>query len=119
KSLYALPLKDKDKECLTDDAKKIAGILFRYNRVKKEGDVIALSYDWEGIRKDAGISENDKTITSSVKLTHYMMSQGDNYEKYVGVIKTFKLNAGETPEDFIGIGINTFDKLGLYKEGCK
>lgn len=119
RSFYALPLKDKEKECLKEEAKKIAGIVFRYNRLKKEGDLTVLSYDWDEIRKDAGASESMKSLTNAVKLTHYMMSERDLYKKYVGIIKSVKLNANETPEDFIGIGINTFEKLGLFKEGCK
>lgn len=119
RSLYALPLKDKEKGCLKEEAKNIAGIVFRYDRVKKEGDLAVLGYDWEGIRKDAGVSDSMKSITNAVKLTHYMMSERDVYKKYVNIIKTVRLKHDETPEDFIGIGINPFEKLGLFKQDCK
>ncbi len=119
RSMYAIPLKDSEKACLKEEAKDIAGIVFRYNRVAKEGDWVVLSYEWDKVIKDAGASDSMRSLTNAVKLTHYMMSARDIYKKYVAIIKTAKFNPNETPEDYIGIGINTLEKLGLYKEGCK
>lgn len=118
RSMYAFPLKDKEKTCLVDEAKNIAGIIFRYNRAKKEGEAIVLKYDWDGVRKDAGVGDGVRNLANAVKQTQYMMSDPYIYKKYVGIIKKMKLKTGETPEDFIGIGINPFEKLELWKEGC-
>jgi len=118
RSMYALAVSDKDRNCLVEDAKNIAGIFFRYNSKEKEGDAVVLAYEWNKLRSDAGVEGDTKSIVNAIKTTEFMVSNKDAHKKYVSVIKKFKLDKGQSPEDFIGIGINPFEKVGLWKEGC-
>lgn len=118
KSMFALPVSDKEKGCLVEEAKDIAGIFFRYNRREQQGEAVVLGFNWEKLRADAGASSDTKSITNTIKLTDWMISNKGNYKNYVRKIKEIKLAKDEKPDDYANIGVNPFLKAGLWKQEC-
>ncbi len=121
RSLAVIPVKEQDMKCLKEEAKKTAGIYFKQNRTDKSAKAVALSFDWDKIRKDAGIETPQKkeSISDRVRLAGFMIENLKNYRKYVSVIKEFNLYDGETPEDYARAGVNPWQKAGLWDERCK
>lgn len=121
RSMAVIPLKEEDMKCLKEEAKKTAGIYFKQSRTQKTAKGVVLSFDWDKIRKDAGIEDLQKreSIFDRVRLARFMYENLKNYKKYVSVIKEIALFEGESPDDFAHIGVNPWRKIGLWDENCK
>jgi hypothetical protein len=48
-----------------------------------------------------------------------MVDQRDQYGRYVYFLKTFDLPPGEVPQDYCRMGINPWEKLGLWIKNGK
>jgi len=116
RSFAVIPLTDADKACLADETKEAAGMIIRYHRQEKKGTGAVLGFSWDKLRNDAGWKEGQKaSAADNLRLTQWMIEKEGDFEKYVRVIKTFKLPEGGGPEEWVRPGVNPWVKAELWK----
>lgn len=119
-SMAVIPMKKEDINCLKEDVRSVTGIYFRYNRDEKTGDGIVLSFLWDKLRENAGISVSESeqskrpSLSETIKLLSYMIEKEHEFADYVRPIKYFNLDCGLTPEDYVRPGVNPWEKLGIW-----
>lgn len=115
--MAVVPVDAKTKEILRPEAKKLAGVYFRYNSKTKKGDGLILAYDFDRAAALNGIDMNkgfpwETRLKSDLWYIDYL----DKPELFISFIKRFELKEGEEPSDYAKAGVNPLVKLDLLKK---
>lgn len=116
KGMAAMFLREEDRALLLPEAREAAGIFFRYDPQTSRGQGAVLGFAWNKLWQDCKISEQKTSFLNSLKQVLFMTEQRDEYARYVYFIKIFDLLPGESPQNYARMGVNPWQKLGLW---CK
>lgn len=115
RGMAAMFLSPEDRACLPPEAQEAAGIFFRYDPKSRKGNGAVIGFAWDRLREDTGLQrENRFPFLDSLKQILWMIERREQFERYVYFIKTFDLPPGEVPQEYGRVGVNPWEKLGLW-----
>ncbi|MGB9698449.1 MAG: FmdE family protein [Thermodesulfobacteriota bacterium] len=116
KGMAAMWLAEEERALLLPEAREAAGIFFRYDPQTNRGQGAVLGFAWSKLLQDCKISDQKVSFLNSLKQILFMIDQRDEYARYVYFIKIFDLPPGESPPNYARVGVNPWQKLGLWSK---
>ncbi len=116
KGMAAMFLAEEDRALLLPEAREAAGIFFRYDPQNNRGQGAVLGFAWSKLLQDCKIRDQKVSFLNSLKQILFMIDQRDEYARYVYFIKIFDLPPGESPHNYARVGVNPWQKLGLWSK---
>ncbi|GAB6184282.1 FmdE family protein [Thermodesulfovibrio hydrogeniphilus] len=113
RNFVVIPISEKSKNCLKDEAKNLAGIYIKYSPQSKSGEAIILEFLWDDLRKSAGVKEG-KAFKERLKMIEWMLENDNQFEKFVRVIKNVQLS-NVSIDELVDVNINVLKKFDLWK----
>ncbi len=113
RNFVVIPISEKSKNCLKDEAKNLAGIYIKYSPQSKSGEAIILEFLWDDLRKSAGVKEG-KTFKERLKMIEWMLENDNQSEKFIRVIKNVQLS-NLSIDELVDVNINVLKKFDLWK----
>ncbi|MCL6446602.1 MAG: hypothetical protein K6U04_00385 [Armatimonadetes bacterium] len=116
KGIYVKALTKEQEEKLPPEAKTIAGLYIRWDGKSGSGDGLALGFDFDKVRKLAGVADySGPEWISKLKMNMELMEYLDNPETLITTLKRFKVDADELAA-LQAAGVNPLVEIGLMKE---
>jgi formylmethanofuran dehydrogenase subunit E-like metal-binding protein len=120
RGMALLPLSEEDQATLLPEARDAAGIFFRYDPKTGKGNGAVIGFAWQRLRQDSGSGKDKRfPFLASLEQIRWMVDQRDQYGRYIYFIKTFDLPPGEVPQNYARLGVNPWEKLGLWDRNRK